>query len=501
MKKVVLVIIVFLILINIYFSNKLNIKYPEDTFLAVLVDGQKQNNFPEKGNYDVKTNCNNTKAKWDYEDWKMIINNLNNNSKCAIVFKSTSPSIFAEYLKSLENTDQGNGKLINEVSTDFEITNAKDQTYYSNLVNNSDYSYNWNSSINAWNSTNNEHNSISTITFRPSTSGQVAFCFTIESEENYDGTKVYVDDILKFELTGYYDECAYFGNLTTANTIKVTYEKDGAASSGSDNIYFAIYDMNDFDQENVGFRYQGKDPNNWVWFNDEYWRVIGIFDDQTHGKTGQELVKIIKNSSISAIAWHKDNINNWTTSNLNLLLNNDYYNAVNQNISSNCYYVNSYDLIDSNCDFERDGILTEKYRNMIENVTWYLGGNSTSNINSIGFYNAERSGTTTNAYIGLMYLSDYGYSVLSTNCIRSTWLSSYDSAYCGSKSWLFGPTDVTITKFTSNNSDIFFIDKTGAALNYTSGVSYANRPTLYLKADVKKLAGNGSFDKPYILTE
>ena len=30
-----------------------------------------------------------------------------------------------------------------------------------------------------------------------------------------------------------------------------------------------------------GYRYEGKDPNNYVWFNNELWRIIGVFDENS----------------------------------------------------------------------------------------------------------------------------------------------------------------------------------------------------------------------------
>ena len=42
-----------------------------------------------------------------------------------------------------------------------------------------------------------------------------------------------------------------------------------------------------------GYRYEGKNPNNYIWFNNEYWRIIGVFDSASHGLDGKNLVKII----------------------------------------------------------------------------------------------------------------------------------------------------------------------------------------------------------------
>ena len=48
------------------------------------------------------------------------------------------------------------------------------------------------------------------------------------------------------------------------------------------------------------YRYIGANPNNYVKFNDELWRIIGVFDtDDGTGKLEKRL-KIIRNGSIGA---------------------------------------------------------------------------------------------------------------------------------------------------------------------------------------------------------
>ena len=43
-----------------------------------------------------------------------------------------------------------------------------------------------------------------------------------------------------------------------------------------------------------GYRYEGKAPNNYIWFNNQMWRIIGVFDSSSHGVENTNLVKIIK---------------------------------------------------------------------------------------------------------------------------------------------------------------------------------------------------------------
>ena len=77
----------------------------------------------------------------------------------------------------------------------------------------------------------------------------------------------------------------------------------------------------------VGGQYEGKNPNNYIWFNNELWRIIGVFDESSHGQSGQNLVKIIRNESIGGLVWDKSSTNDWSTSSLKILLNENYYNA------------------------------------------------------------------------------------------------------------------------------------------------------------------------------
>ena len=129
------------------------------------------------------------------------------------------------------------------------------------------------------------------------------------------------------------------------------------------------------------YRYIGADPDNYIQFNNELWRVIGIFDGQ---------LKIIRNESLGDMEWDSNRVNDWSTASLQTYLNNDYYGTI--------------DLED---------------RSKIDsNYTWKLGGSSTHNdVTAQMFYERERgttvySGRSTEwtGRIGLMYPSDYGFS-------------------------------------------------------------------------------------------
>ena len=255
-------------------------------------------------------------------------------------------------------------------------------------------------------------------------------------------------------------------------------------------------------QEN-GYRYEGKDPNNYIWFNNELWRIIGVFDETSHGVSGQNLVKIIRNESIGGLVWDKDGVNDWNQASLMNLLNGAYLNSQNGTGGEYCYLSLN---ISGNCDYTETGI-NDTYRPMIENVTWHLGGYSSTSATAEAFYGYERgttvySGRPTSAegYIGLMYPSDYGYSVLAISCARTTNLDSYSNTSCAGQSWLYGTGwGSSITPLSSNSNYVFdFYFYGDLTTGYVAGSSPV-QPVLYLDAYVYIIDGNGSISDPYII--
>src|SRR5574344_2795867 len=251
-----------------------------------------------------------------------------------------------------------------------------------------------------------------------------------------------------------------------------------------------------------GYRYEGKDPNNYISFNGELWRIIGVFDDTTHGVTGTNLVKIMRAEPIGGLAWDKSNTNDWPNSSLYHLLNDYYYNGTNESTVTYCYGYST--SVPANCDFTYNGITNSTYRSMIQNVTWHLGGTATISQNTAAFYTAERGttvytgrSTTSTGNIGLMYMSDYGYSVLASSCARTTNMGSYNSSTCAGQSWMYSSDDIwTITPFSSDSSIVWYVGSIGSAYGDYARDAYGVPAVLYLKSDVLMYGGNGSKSNP-----
>ena len=253
-----------------------------------------------------------------------------------------------------------------------------------------------------------------------------------------------------------------------------------------------------------GYRYEGKNPNNYIWFNNELWRIIGVFDSDSHGQSGENLVKIIRDESIGVLAWDKSNTNDWSASSLMNLLNGAYLNSENGTGGEYCYGYST--TLGAQCNYTETGI-NDTYRSMVKNVTWYLGGNSSTSATADAFYGYERGDTvysgrptSTTGYIGLMYPSDYGYSVLARSCARTTSLGSYNTSACAGESWLYGQGyEWTITPNSSRSDYVFAVYNSGYLNDYYAYVGYAARPVLYLDSGVYVVDGSGTISDPYII--
>lgn len=267
------------------------------------------------------------------------------------------------------------------------------------------------------------------------------------------------------------------------------------------------------DNGELDYRYRGINPNNYIWFNDELWRIIGVFDQNSHGIIGKKLVKIIRNESIGGYVFDNDTEStygrsNFPTSDIYKLLNNAYYNSLNGTGDNYCYAY--YDVLPGSCNFTGRGIKLE-YRNMIESrVNWFLGGDGSGAIEktSSAIYKLERgtnvySGNDVSTYaagvttpIALMYASDYGYAAPSS-CKKT--LSEYSTAGCADSNWLLSYLEPVLFVRSDSSHGIFYIGSNGSVSGETVGPrnSIDIRPTLYLNSDVYYISGSGTALDPY----
>ena len=278
------------------------------------------------------------------------------------------------------------------------------------------------------------------------------------------------------------------------------------------------------------YRYIGADPNNYIKFNDELWRIIGVFDtDDGTGKVEKRL-KIIRNESIGSYSWdNKDTTtgaennygkNEWAEARLNYLLNPGHESETNggslywNRKSGTCYKGQNNST--TSCDFTSTG-LTDTAKSMIGDAKWYLGGSSTYNdVTPPMFYTRERGTTVYSGHstswigkVGLMYPSDYGYATSggsSTNrnsCLAKELYNWDSSGYsdCKNNDWMYNGSiwQWTMSPRAGYSNCVFSVVNPGYVYDASAYGTFAGRPVVYLKSTIKVISGSGTTSSPYIL--
>lgn len=445
-------------------------------------------------------NCTNSNATYNQKYNRVEISSIDKKfTSCTLNYTdSTSKVNLADYIIGLSGTTQGTGKVVNEIGQIRSDTDGNKLilSEYGNYVNDENYPFVWDSTNLTWKSDINSDGAV--LNFELS-EGEYKICYK-SNIDNYEGDISIGDFYADSFTTSFQCEIATNAYDSSGSYISVI-------NNNVDNGYIEFYLQKttpNYEQVNAGIRYEGKNPNNYIWFNNEYWRIIGVFDSASHGVSGKNLVKIIRADVLDGLAWNKSNTNDWTASSLKSLLNGAYYNAQDGTNSGYCYGYST--TATANCDYTKRGIQSG-YRGMIANVTWHLGGYSSTSATAEAFYGYERGTTvyserptSTTGYIGLMYPSDYGYSALSSSCARTKNLSSYNSATCAGQSWLYGKGgEWTLTPYSSSSIIVFTLNYHGYVGNDHADYGHGSRPVLYLDASVYKIDGDGSLNNPYIV--
>ena len=318
---------------------------------------------------------------------------------------------------------------------------------------------------------------------------------------------------------------ALTNNKDNSGLYTITHAKDSTLQIGTN-------------EDITEYRYRGASPKNYVTFNGETWRILGVFptDDGT-GKI-ENRIKLIKDQSIGEYKWDDGTTAYNYTQNDNLMLLQDknklkvkYLEKKNKNnfidlaiteptksalnnwarpASLNTYLNKTY-----------LNALSTTSQNMIGDTKYYLGGGgNNSNFNSsVDFYSYERKikNTKSNEFyydknpnswvgkLGLMYVSDYGYA--SDNCetkALNDYNNSNDLRICNNANWLFNlkKLEATITQYSNTSTSIHYIADNGIVVS-TYQASLAQtvvRPTLYLKSEVRIIDGEGTSTNPYIIS-
>ena len=245
------------------------------------------------------------------------------------------------------------------------------------------------------------------------------------------------------------------------------------------------------------YRYRGASPKNYVTFNNEVWRIIGVFPTDDGTGNIENRVKLIKDQSIGEYEWDDTCLFNWTRpATLNTYLNVTYLNGLiseaQSMVGDSKYYLGSYGKTINSQGFTSTPVEMYSYERKITGSDYYYGTNPNSWVGKVA----------------LMYASDYGYA--SENC-EEKWLcdnnGSNDITTCNTTNWMY------FKKYSYFGEWIFSQNVEGVRISYdhcitnkygdpvkTCVIEQASalvRPVLYLKSNIKITGGDGTSSSPY----
>ncbi len=348
----------------------------------------------------------------------------------------------------------------------------------------------------------NRYLELATGEFKANTSNQT---ITFNLKLQFPDTGMNQDSEKGKTLTG---EIVINYKETATDTLMALYDKEEKTSNISANGLFID------DTKDANLRYVGASPKNYLKFNNEIWRIIGIFNVYNVETTKYEnLVKIVRNDSLGTYSWDTSEkaidggfgINEWSQADLMTELNTDYINP-SPTSSTTLWFNGFYNEKNGTYDYSKN--IKSSSIDKVAKVRWNLGGYNTPSASTLNMYNAER-GTlhlsnppdgitrknTWDGKIALIYPSDYGYASTDPTC-----RSGLGSFNCKNENWLFNSAfQWTLSPYSSGANFVLRVRLDGDVGDSGAGSTYVVRPSLFLKSDIKIKSGSGEKSNPYIL--
>ena len=286
-----------------------------------------------------------------------------------------------------------------------------------------------------------------------------------------------------------------------------------------------ITNLYDYDGEGLkkdntvdaNIRYYGSNPDNYVSFNNELWRIIGVFGNNVKLVRSEKLGELSWDSSASSVN-NGRGVNEWSQSDLKNYLNTMYYGGT----SVTCYN-GKYDQT-TTCPTNR---LDETSKSLIDNHIWNTGApndstlydSTTNSYDTVEFYNAERGNetgkicssgiacndtvertTTWTGYVGLPYITDYAYASSESDC--NTKIDNSSTYKCKNNNWMHkNDWYWTLSPFAipDDAGSVWVVGGDEGVSCNGAAFPLSAFPTIYLKSNVLIESGNGTSSNPYIL--
>ncbi len=226
------------------------------------------------------------------------------------------------------------------------------------------------------------------------------------------------------------------------------------ASDGADGLYQDEY-------ESGRYIYKGANPNNYITFNNETWRILSVEAD---GR-----IKIVRDESIGSKAFDSGNSNAWETSDIKTYLNGEYLESITVN---------------------QDKIVPS---------TWSIGAVTYDNDDLAGQIADENGTQSQSASVGLITVSEYLRANTNKEQCGNWDLTSDNISTCKTTNWLVkGTAYFLLSPYAGTSSYLFVVNSSGYLNGDAASTTRAVLPAITLSSDIS-LSGNGSSSDPFII--
>ena len=336
----------------------------------------------------------------------------------------------------------------------------------------------------------------------PKTNEKMTGCVVVSKDNGYNTFKYIDESSCEKLLPGYGKGTKYIKELYKNETERT---KNGLKKDNT---------------SDANIRYEGSNPNNYVKFNDELWRIIGVFGDN---------IKLIRNEALGDLSWDSSEssinrglgVNEWSRSDLKEYLNTMYYGGS----AVTCY--NEANNATTTCPAAS---VNEPAKTMIDDHTWNTGAiEYATRKDTIAFYNAERGSltgkkctdgvgcndtvtrtTSWTGYVALPYTTDWAYASSKVECQTNLQTASDDSSsyfkyICTQSNWMWHSDHLFMWMLSpavrsSEALAVWYACNNGFVNDMGAYSAFSVFPTIYLKSDIKIVGGTGIKADPYILS-
>ena len=258
-----------------------------------------------------------------------------------------------------------------------------------------------------------------------------------------------------YTLTLNYTQKASGGEVTPPVPTITSDDLKALAVTEGDGLYADEY-------ESGKYIYKGTNPNNYITFNNETWRILSI--------DGGGRIKIVRDELLPERVWDSTRSNQWDRpSDIKTYLNGEYLESIT---------VNKEKIVPS---------------------TWSIGKVTSSN-NDLAGQIADENGTQSQeSSIGLITVSEYLRANTDTEQCGTLSLNNDNYSTCKTTNWLFkGTVYWTISPYSSHSYSVFGVGGRGDVNGYYAYNTITVRPAVTLNSDIT-LSGSGTAGDPYII--